>query len=72
VKENCTNSNGACVELKCGCIATHYINGSECTPSKFPTIRWLFILDFELTFFQFLKYLAALLLKFYLLVRQVL
>ena len=34
VDVNCTNSNGACVDLKCGCVATHYIDGSECTPKK--------------------------------------
>ena len=55
VNGNCTNSNGACVELKCGCLSTHFIDGSECTQSKFITIRWLFMLDFKFTFFQFLK-----------------
>jgi hypothetical protein len=43
VNGNCTNSNGACVDLKCGCIATHYIhvNGSnkDCQLSKFHGIK---------------------------------
>ena len=60
MNDNCTNNNGACVDLKCGCVTTHYIDESECTQSKFLTIMWLFILDFEFTFVQFLKYLVAL------------
>jgi hypothetical protein len=37
VKENCTDSNGACVD-------------KVCQLSKFHSIKWLFIVDFELTF----------------------
>jgi hypothetical protein len=54
VKENCTDSNGACVDLKCDCVATHYIhvdgNNTVCQLSKFHSIKRLFIVNFELTF----------------------
>jgi hypothetical protein len=51
---NCTYDNGTCVGSTCGCVATHYIhvdgNNTVCQLSKFHSIKWLFIVDFELTF----------------------
>ena len=51
--ENCTYNNGTCVDSTSGCVATHYIHedGSNkvCQLSKFHSIKWLFIINFELT-----------------------
>ena len=56
VNGNCTYNNGKCVDSICGCVATHYkhvdtsIGNEVCQLSKFHSINWLFIVDFESTF----------------------
>jgi hypothetical protein len=35
VDVDCNYSNGTCAGLTCGCVTTHYINGTVCTESKY-------------------------------------
>ena len=54
VAGNCTYDNGTCVGSICDCVATHYIHvdgsNKDCQLSKFHSIKWLFIVNFELKF----------------------
>ena len=36
---DCNYNNGKSVDLFCGCVATHYVQGTECTPSNFISIN---------------------------------